>query len=102
MDENDDESSITVSVGESISIILSSNVSTGYQWVLDTSKLNASIVSKTGNQYFPGASYLVGSGGSEQWIFEAEATGVTIIKLDYKRAWETTAEDTFTIEVTVE
>jgi len=69
LDASDDNSTVTVSVGERISIILASNASTGFKWVLDENVLKSSIVSKIGSQYFPGQTNLVGSGGSEQWIF---------------------------------
>jgi predicted secreted protein len=102
LESADDGSSITVDVEDTISIILSSNAITGYQWVLDEDELDPDIVSETSRKYFPGNPYLVGSGGSEQWLFEAKGAGTTTIKLDYKRIWETSIEDTFEIEVTVE
>ncbi|MGA1844255.1 MAG: protease inhibitor I42 family protein [bacterium] len=104
LDSGDDGTTITVDVGDTISIVLESNVTTGYQWVLDTGELNTDVVSKKSNQYFPGnaTGYIVGAGGFEQWIFEAEDDGTTTIKLDYKRTWETTVQDTFEVTVTVE
>ena len=102
MDSGDDGDSINIVVGESIGIILESNSSTGYKWVLDTNALDTAIVSNTSSKYFSASSFLVGAGGTEQWIFDAEATGTTTIKLNYKRIWETSIEDTFEVEVTVE
>jgi len=102
LDADDDESAITVEVGETIGIILEANLSTGFSWVLDTDELDPNIITKVSSQYFPGNIYQLGSTGYEQWIFEAEAVGETTIKLDYKRPWEATIEDTFEIEVTVE
>ena len=102
LDSGDDGDSINVEVGETISIILESNSSTGYKWVLVSNSLDTSIVSNTSSKYFSGVTSVVGSGGTEQWIFEAEAPGTTTIKLNYKRVWETGIEDTFEIEVVVE
>jgi len=64
---------------------------------------------KTSDKYYSSSSsassyygYMVGSGGSEQWLFEAKDIGTTIIKLEYMRPWESDAlEDTFEIEVIV-
>jgi predicted secreted protein len=102
LDSGDDEDSINIAVGETISIILESNSSTGYKWILDTNLLDSAIVSNTSNKYFSGVTSLVGAVGTEQWIFEGEAIGTTTIKLNYKRIWETSIEDTFEIEVTVD
>jgi len=63
---------------------------------------------KTSDKYYSSSSssyygYMVGSGGSEQWLFEAKDIGTTTIKLEYMRSWESGGvEDTFEIEVTVE
>jgi len=92
----------TVDVGDTISIVLSSNASTGYRWELDDDELDEDIVSYVSKQYYQGAGYGVGVAGTEQWIFEGEEEGTTIIKLDYKRAGDTSAQSTFWIEVTVE
>lgn len=102
LDSGDNGDLINVAVGETISIILESNSTTGYKWVLDTTELDSAIVSNTSSKYFSGTTSLVGSGGTEQWIFEAESIGTTVIKLNYKRVWETSIEDTFEVEVTVE
>jgi inhibitor of cysteine peptidase len=102
LDSSDNGDSVTVAVGETISIILESNSTTGYKWVLDTTALDSAIVSNTSNKYFSGASSLVGTGGTEQWIFEAESADTTTIKLNYKRIWEISIEDTFEVEIIVE
>ena len=91
-----------LSVGKTLGIILTSNVTTGYQWELDTDSLNSSIVSKQSSQFLAPTSSAVGASGYEQWIFNAVSKGTTIIKLDYKRYWETTVGDSFEVEVIVE
>jgi len=102
LDADDDDTTITVEVGETIGIVLESNISTGYSWVLDTDELDPNVVTKVSSQYFPGNIYQLGATGYERWIFEAEAKGDTTIKLDYKRPWEASVQDTFLIEVNVD
>jgi predicted secreted protein len=92
---------VDVDEGETIGIILESNASTGYLWQLDTDELDDDVVSKVSSQYYQGGT-LLGAGGYEQWIFEAEEPGETTIRLEYKRSGETSAASTFEIDVTVE
>ena len=101
LDSGDNQASGNVEPGDTISIILSSNASTGYRWELDDDELDTDIISKKSSQYYAGYGYGVGVAGTEQWIFEAEEEGTTTIKLDYKRAGETSAQSTFWVQVTV-
>lgn len=102
LDSTDNGDDFTVDKGDSISIILSSNSSTGYMWMLDADEPDTDIVSKTSSQYFQGYTGMVGTGGSEQWIFEAEEEGTTSIIMYYRRSWEATIQATFEVEITVE
>jgi len=101
LDSGDDGDDFTVDDGDTISIILSSNASTGYRWELDSGELDDDIVSDTSAQYYQGG-YLLGSSGTEQWLFKAEDTGTTNIRLEYKRSGDSSAQDTFEVEITVE
>ncbi|MGA1863964.1 MAG: protease inhibitor I42 family protein [bacterium] len=102
LDSTDNGDDFTVDKGDTISIILSSNSSTGYIWMLDADEPDTDIVSKTSSQYFQGYTGMVGASGSEQWIFEAEDEGTTNIILYYRRTWEATVAETFEVEITVE
>ena len=101
LDSGDDGDDFTVDEGDTISIILSSNASTGYRWELDTGELDEDIVSDTSAQYYQGG-YALGSGGTEQWLFKAEEPGTTTIRLEYKRSGDTSPTDVFEVEITVE
>ncbi|MBN2372476.1 protease inhibitor I42 family protein [bacterium] len=104
LDSSDDNDTVTVDDGDTISIILASNVTTGYSWVLVTDELNTDIVKKVSNNYITGyyGSGYVGAGGYEQWIFEAESVGTTTIKLQYKQAGSGIVQDTFEVKIKVE
>ena len=105
VDANDDGDTIKVDEGDIISIILSSNASTGYSWVHDDDDddYDDSIVDYEDDNYFAGSSYLVGAGGTEQWLFEVKGSvgETTTITLEYKRTWDGDISDTFEIEVEI-
>ncbi|MGA1825129.1 MAG: protease inhibitor I42 family protein [bacterium] len=97
---------VTLSIHESVSIILPSNITTGFQWVLNTDQLDSRVISLVDSQYLTEPidpdEPIVGAGGNEQFIFQATGEGTTIIQLQYMRPWSQVVEDTFEIEVTVE
>ena len=111
IDEDDDGEDITLEEGETLSIILKSMKSQGYEWVLDTDELDTDIVKKESDEFFAlpeGSahtgyiSYIPGViEGVEQWIFEARNPGTTTISLEYLDPYNDRVRD-FEIEVTVE
>ncbi len=111
IDEDDDGEDITLEEGETLSIILKSMKSQGYEWILDTDELDTDIVKKVSDEFFPlpeGSahigyiSYIPGLiEGVEQWIFKARNPGTTTICLEYLDPYDDRVRD-FEIEVTVE
>jgi predicted secreted protein len=79
------ENKIVVPVGESFTIELEGNPTTGYEWELqfDNDKLKL-----TDQQYQPPGANAIGGGGKEQFILKAIKKGNTVIRAVYKRAWE--------------
>lgn len=99
IDYSDDGDDITVDKGDTISFYLPStpvpgySVTGGYEWSLDTDELDEDIVDKKDDTYSNGAQY---------WLFEAEGTGTTTIKID-NISWlgSSIGDDTFEVEITV-
>ncbi|MGA1790674.1 MAG: protease inhibitor I42 family protein [bacterium] len=91
----------TVEKGDTISIVLTSNASTGYQWYLDDGELDEDVVSYTSRTYYPTGGTMLGAGGSEQWLFEAEEEGDTTIILEYRQSGSSIVSQTFTLDVEV-
>ena len=102
------EAGATMAVGDSLTLILESNPSTGYQWseqaaIIGTSSIGAE-VEQTEHKYVAPDSkdnMLVGASGQEQWTFKAVNKGTATIFLSYGRSWESKAEKTFKLTVTV-
>ncbi len=87
--ERDSASSITVKKGESFSLSLYSNGSTGYAWEFFRAP-DKKVCKVTASRYVPASRdpYFVGAGGQMQWIFQAVAPGKTRLRLYYRRNWE--------------
>jgi inhibitor of cysteine peptidase len=78
---------IVVEKGSDFAIILQSNPTTGFQWVIaDT--LNTDIVTLTTTEYIEPDTELLGAPGEEKWTFTGKGLGETDISLSYIRPWE--------------
>lgn len=82
-----------------ITVKLSENPTTGYQWNLTTTP-GLHILK---DSYIPSDSTgkLVGSGGTRLWDISTEVTGEQKIHAVYKRSWEQTAGNETTFSITV-
>jgi inhibitor of cysteine peptidase len=96
---------VQVDSGQVIVLTLESNPSTGYRWeVVDADN---AVLQQVGEAEFTIASELdpppPGTGGVEEFRFEAIGAGETTLKLVYHRPWEEGVEplETFAVEVVV-
>jgi predicted secreted protein len=108
LDISDNGKSVTVNKKDTIGIMLQSNLTPNYQWILDTSGLNTEVVGEIGvfdvsdspsdqnyrNDVESGKHYI-------QWIFTAKDSGSTNIKLNYKNLSDNDILRNFEIYVTV-
>jgi len=76
-----------VNQGASFKIVLESNHSTGYGWYWEN-KPDKSIIDSIDVDYVLNSKALIGSGGREIWEFKAKEKGEQMIRLVYKRPWE--------------
>ncbi len=91
--EADAGDAVRKKTGETFTVALDSNPTTGYRWTLD-GKEDATVVRKVSDEYVgqahpPG---MVGVGGTERWKFQAEKKGKTALHFIYRRPWEKEAE----------
>jgi predicted secreted protein len=93
---------IEVAAGETFSIVLDSNATTGYQWQV-AQPLNENVVKFYTSIYQAPENPIPGAGGRERLTFTATGRGQAAIVLNYLRAWETGASParTVTFNVTV-
>lgn len=78
---------IVTHVGDTVTIGLLSNPTTGYSWRIKE-PYRKDILELMNSTYLPDDTGLTGSGGREVWNFKATAEGVTSLVFIYKRPWE--------------
>jgi predicted secreted protein len=94
---------VEVRTGDTVTIRLPENPTTGYQWQLaaDSAALGmvASLVHKN---FTPPAPAAAGAGGERELVFTIRDAGSTQLRLLYKQPWggDEAAADTYTIELT--
>jgi inhibitor of cysteine peptidase len=82
--ERDHNRSVDVHVGETISVILPENATTGYRWAIE--RVDSQLVEARSPQpKYPANA--IGSGGEVEWDFLAKAPGTTSIALKQWRHW---------------
>lgn len=79
---------IDAQVEKTFSILLESNLTTGYSWKAEFSAEYLELIKQ---QYEPSTPQILGSGGIEKFDFGALKQGQTEIKFSYLRPWETDA-----------
>ncbi len=90
---------VALSVGESFSVVLTGNPTTGYQWEL--ASLDTSIVKQVGAAAYEPSGTAMGSGGQFTFQFKTVAAGQTTLKLIYHRPFEKKTPPLETCEVTL-
>lgn len=78
---------IVLKAGDSFTVTLRANASTGYQWQLKT-PLDESILQLIDSKYIPYKSRRIGADGKQLWTFKALKAGQVTIFFKYVRSWE--------------
>ncbi|MDD4617233.1 MAG: protease inhibitor I42 family protein [Alphaproteobacteria bacterium] len=77
---------VSVTVGQTFSLSVKSNPTTGYQWQL-ARPLDQRVVRFVSKNYVPPESKLASAGGTDIWTFQAIGKGSVEIPLIYVRPW---------------
>jgi predicted secreted protein len=99
----DSGSTIELAVGETLTVTLESNPTTGFSWALAANSDEA-VLQEVDHEYVADASAetpLAGAGGVENWTFKALAKGETTISMEYSRPWEGGEKAAQTFDLTV-
>jgi inhibitor of cysteine peptidase len=99
--DNHIKKTIEVSQGNSLTIDLSANPSTGYQWSENTEISDAAVIRQVDHNYISPETSTIGAPGKEVWVFDCMETGKSTIKLSYGRPWEEGEQNTWTLTVNV-
>ena len=95
---------LTVVAGDSFTVTLCSNATTGYQWSESAQISDTTVVQQLSHETVaPKDTGLVGAPGAEVWTFKALKKGTSNITMGYSRPWEGGEKNTwtFTLNVTV-
>ncbi len=100
--ESDNGQTIDLKQGDTLSLSIDGNPTTGYQWEVE--EVDSSILALKGDPKFISSSSSVGAGGNYIFNFTATAPGTTNLKLIYYRSFEKDIPpiDTFVVTVTVQ
>jgi predicted secreted protein len=91
---------LEVQAGDTFSLTLDSNPTTGYQWQL-AETLDEGVLQLVAKTYSSSQTNVAGAGGKENWNFYAVGQGTTVISLKYARPWETDAPPAVNRQFTV-
>jgi len=78
---------IALAVGDTLTVTLASNPSTGFSWTAETQIGDASVVQQTSHVSVAPTSAMVGAPGTETWTFRALNAGTTTISTEYSQPW---------------
>jgi predicted secreted protein len=98
------DENISPTTGDIVKITAEGNPTTGYEWtaisdILSTKKDRLVILTSVYTQT-PVDSYIVGSGGTYEWLVTAEKPGIYEFHAQYKRPWEDDPVDEFYLNIT--
>lgn len=82
LEETPPGSTLDVGVGETFSLVLDANPTTGYHWEL-LEEPDGRVARLVGNEYRADQPVAIGSGGRDAWSFEAVGAGVDTLSLGY-------------------
>ena len=93
---------INVAAGNTFTVTLCSNATTGFQWSESAQIGDQTVVQQTGHEFVaPNATGMVGAAGKEVWTFKALKKGTSTIALEYGRPWEGGEKGAWTFNLTV-
>ena len=97
---------VEVTAGESFTVTLGSNPTTGFQWSEKAQISDATVLKQVGHEFISPESEPPpppGTPGQEVWTFKALKTGTSTVSMEYSRPWEggEKGEWTFNLAVAV-
>jgi len=103
-DQNHISRAVEVAVGDSFTVTLCSNPTTGFIWSEQAQISDQALLQQTDHQLVMPESEPPpppGTPGQEVWTFKALNKGETTVSLEYSRPWEGGEKGTWTFNLTV-
>ena len=86
--EKDSGRTVHLDKGDTFTVLLDSNPTTGYLWKLGTPPYDENVMIMRGDRYIQPEEQLCGAPGKRSLTFLAEGSGRTGLRLIYVRPWE--------------
>jgi len=91
-----------IEIGDSITVTLCSNPTTGFRWSESAEISNQSVLEQISHGYTaPEDENIVGGAGKETWTFRGIERGMASISIEYSRPWEGGEQGEWTFSITV-
>ena len=94
---------IDLGVGDTVTIDLCSNPTTGFQWEENPDISDSTVLKQTSHEFIPPGTDVPGQAGREVWVFTTLKKGESTVSFEYSQPWEggMKYECTYTLTVTV-
>lgn len=93
---------VTVNAGDSFTLTLGSNPTTGFTWPESAQIGDQTVLQQTAHEFIPpGEEGVVGAPGKEVWTLKALKKGTTEVSMEYSRPWEGGEKGVWTFTLTV-
>jgi predicted secreted protein len=93
--------SVQLAVGGTLTVALSSNGSTGFEWSNPAQISDLSVLSQLDHRYVPPSGGGTGAGGLEIWTFRALKKGNCTVYLEYSQPWNGGVKAAWTFRLAV-
>ncbi len=98
--QNQISRSISLSVGDTLTVSLGANPSTGFAWAQPILISDPTVMTQSGHEFI-GSSGMLGAPGQDVWTFQVNEPGNTTVSTTYQRPLEQEVTWTFSADVTV-
>ena len=98
VDETWNHRDVEVAVGDTMTLELSENATTGYRWRMAEVGPSLRILEET----FKASTGAAGSGGVRHWTLVAENAGAVAMQVELKRSWQPEPARTFALTLLVQ
>ena len=93
---------VQVNPGDSVTVTLCSNPTTGFQWSESAQISDQTVLEQVDHKFIPPeAKNIEGAAGKEVWTFKALKEGASTISMEYSRPWEGGEKGEWTFVLTV-
>jgi inhibitor of cysteine peptidase len=93
---------ITVAPGDTFSVILCSNATTGFKWSVTPDISDTDVMMQLSHKFEPPENTgMVGAAGKETWTFKALKTGTATTQMGYSQPWGDDEQDGWVFRLSV-